>query len=603
MRNWFPRPRRSRSSRSRALGPVQTRLALEALEDRCVLSSGFAQTNLISDLPGLAQLTLTSLVNPWGIAAGPTDPFWISDNGAGVSMIDNGSGQPLTPGGDPIVAIAPPRGERGALGEPTGVVFNGSSGFVVAGPSNSGASQFLFATEDGTILGWSPGADLGNAIVAIDNSASGAVYTGLALATDAFGQSFLYAANFRAGTIDVFDSSFRAVNRPGAFRDPTLPSGFAPFGIEAIGGKVFVTYAQQDASRYNNVPGPGNGFVDEYDADGNLLRRFASGGPLNSPWGMALAPDGFGAFSHDLLIGNFGDGRINVFDPASGRFLGQLADAAGNPIAIPNLWGLIVGNGQAGGDSHTLYFTAGIGGTAHGLFGSLRSLGAAAPERPLSLSELGNDYPLPPATSPPLQAVLTTDPGLVPPLPFAGGLPPAPAVSLVFAAPSPSVASATLGDGSSPSSGSAGGVAQPFPSAFIVESGHSAGAVDLLLAVSARTVSLDPDPTLGGGNAVETAATAAGPSDVTVVTAADSGWIADLGDATPAAQAPAQPPAQASSERLHEDEVHAALNGWLHPSAVFILLASGGGFALYQKRSRSEVEDAAVPGVVPAEGI
>lgn len=603
MRNWFPRPRRSGRSRSRALGPVQTRLVLEGLEDRCLLSGGFVQTNLISDIPGLAQLTVTSLVNPWGIASGPTDPFWISDNGSGTSMIDNGSGQPLTPGGDPIVAIAPPRGVPASLGEPTGVVFNGTSGFVVAGPSGSGASQFLFATADGTILGWSPGADLGNAIVAVDNSASAAVYTGLALATDAGGQSFLYAANFRAGTIDVFDSGFRAVNRPGAFRDPALPSGFAPFGIDAIGGKVFVTYAQQDASGYNNVPGPGNGFVDEYDAEGNLLRRFASGGPLNSPWGMALAPDGFGAFSHDLLIGNFGDGRINVFDPTSGRFLGQLGDAAGNSITIPHLWGLIVGNGQGGGDSHTLYFTAGIGSSEHGLFGSLRSVWAAPPQRPLSLSELGKDYPLPPTTSPPLLAVLTTEPGLVPALPFAGGLPSAPAASLVFAATSPSAASATLGDGSSPSSGSVGGLAQPLPSAVMVESGHSAGAVDLLLAVSARTVSLDPDPTIGAGNTVATAAPPAAPSDLAVVAAAESGWIAELGDPAPPAEAPAQQAARASSGQLGEDKVRAALNGWLHPSAVFILLASGGGFALYQKRSRREVEDATVPGAVPAEGV
>src|SRR5438094_2705672 len=319
--------------------------------------NNYVQTNLVSDIPGLAANTDPNLVNPWGIAFGPTSPFWISDNHTGLSTVYRGSGEivPL------VVTIPPPGGSpAGTQASPTGAVFNGSADF--------NGDLFLFATEDGTIAGWNGGT---SAIREVDNSGASAVYKGIAIAGD-----LLYATNFSAGTIDVFNSSFGLTTVPGGFVDPTLPAGFAPFNIENIGGQLFVTYAKQDADKHDDVAGPGNGFVDVFNTDGVLQKRLVSQGVLNSPWGMAVAPAGFGPFGGDLLIGNFGDGTINAFNPSTGNLLGTLEDSNGQPIVNQGLWGLQFGNNNATFDPHALYFTAGIpgGGSVedHGLFGKLQ---------------------------------------------------------------------------------------------------------------------------------------------------------------------------------------------------------------------------------------
>ncbi len=345
---------------------VQTLLQGGAVQAASSSSNSYQRTSLVSDLPGVARVTDPHLVNPWGLSASPTGPFWVSDNGTGLATIYDGHGTPSSL----VVTVPPPAGSSGTAA-PTGNVFNPTSDFVVMQGGTSGPSQFIFATEDGTISGWNPAVNPTMAVLAVDNSASGAVYKGLALGSNARG-NFLFAANFHAGTVDVFDAHFTPATLAGSFHDPALPAGYAPFNIANIGGQLFVTYAVQDADKHDDVPGSGHGFIDVFDTNGNLVRRFTSHGPLNSPWGLALAPADFGKFSGDLLVGNFGDGRINAFDPTSGAFLGTLRDREGNPIAIPGLWALRFGNGGQAGDPHTLFFTAGIVHEQHGLFGSLQ---------------------------------------------------------------------------------------------------------------------------------------------------------------------------------------------------------------------------------------
>lgn len=332
----------------------------------------YIQTNLVSDISGLAKVTDPHLLNPWGIVSGPTSPFWISDNGAGVSTLYNGAGTPFPPGA-PLVVNIPASVSSGdaATGVPTGVVFNGSGDFVVSAAGKSGAAAFIFATEDGAIAGWNPTVNRNNAIREVDNG-PGAVYKGLAIASTHSGAR-LFAANFRAGSVDVFNGHFQQISTPGGFRDERIPAGFAPFGIRVIDGKVFVTYAKQNEAKHDDIAGPGNGFVDVFTANGWLVQRLVAHGALNSPWGLALAPDNFGAFSNALLVGNFGDGHINAYNVHSGAFLGQIRDAAGNPIVIDGLWGLTFGNGATAGPTTTLFFTAGLNGEADGLFGSLTS--------------------------------------------------------------------------------------------------------------------------------------------------------------------------------------------------------------------------------------
>ena len=349
----------------------------------------FLQTNLVSDGAVDAAFTDKNLVNPWGIAFGPTSPLWVADNGTGLSTLYNGAGMPQSL----VVTIPPPAG--GSSAAPTGTVFNNTTGFTVTVGSKTNASIFIFATEDGTISGWNPNVDPTHAILAVDNSLQtypdgfkGAVYKGLAQAsTD--GATFIYATNFRSGHVDVFDSSFKLVTTlpKDAFTDSHIPKGFAPFGIQTINGNLYVTYAKQDAAHHDDVEGVGNGFVDVYDPNGTLIQRVASHGKLNSPWGVTVAPAGFGRFSGALLVGNFGDSHVNAFDLRTGKFLGQLPGPDGKPLVLnggfknpdphdtKGLWGIAFDNGVPGqpnnGHPNTMYFTAGIGDESHGLFGTL----------------------------------------------------------------------------------------------------------------------------------------------------------------------------------------------------------------------------------------
>lgn len=361
-----------RSPRATAARPLNCRPTLEGLEDRCLLATGFFQTNLVSDISGIAQNTDPNLSNPWGLAYAPTGPFWVSDNNSGLSTLYNGQGTPQK------LVVNIPSPFQGALGSPDGIVFNGGGGFNVTENGKTGSSAFIFVTEDGTVDGWSPGVDLNNAIQAVPapgtpvSPTTGPVYKGVALGTDPDGRTLLYVTDFRNGTIDVFDNQFRPTGVGGDFTDPNIPAGFAPFDIANINGKLYVTYAKQDAAKHDDVAGAGNGFVDVFNTNGQLLQRLISNGPLNSPWGITMAPENFGKFGNDLLVGNFGDGHINAFNPHTGAFLGTLTDPLGNPITIGGLWSLKFGNGGQAGPTTTLFFSAGIGGENHGLFGELQ---------------------------------------------------------------------------------------------------------------------------------------------------------------------------------------------------------------------------------------
>jgi uncharacterized protein (TIGR03118 family) len=328
----------------------------------------YQQTNLTSNLPGIAKFTDPNLTNPWGISSAPGGPFWISDNGSGKSTLYDNKGTPQS------LVVTIPSPTRGTTGTPTGTVFNSNSAaFVVSKKGVSGASIFLFDNEDGIISGWNQSVDATHAILAVNNSSSGAVYKGLALGTNSSG-IFLYATNFHAGTIDVFDKKFAPAKLSGSFTDPYLPQGYAPFGIQNLGGKLYVTYAKQNAQKNGDVPGLGHGFVDVFDTNGHLIKRLVSQGQLDSPWGLALAGGSFGTFSNDLLVGNFGNGHINAFDPNTGAFLGHLTDNQGHTIIIDGLWSLLFGLGGQAGNPNQLFFTAGIHQEADGLFGMIQAM-------------------------------------------------------------------------------------------------------------------------------------------------------------------------------------------------------------------------------------
>jgi uncharacterized protein (TIGR03118 family) len=340
-----------------------------------IATRSYVQTNLVSDIPGLAAHTDPNLHNPWGTSVGPGSPIWVSDNATGVTTLYDGAGNAR-----PLVVTIPaaPSAGAGAVGTPTGQAFNtfdpGSSDFVISKADKSGPAFFLFATEDGTIAGWNPNVDPTHAVPGVDHSTAtdsagdvGAVYKGLALVSTADGK-FLYASNFRFGTIDVFNNHFEFVK---SFTDPTVPAGFAPFGIHNIGGKLYVTFAKQDAEKHDDVSHPGNGLVDVFSPNGDLLQRLVDGGKLDSPWAVTLAPPGFGAFGGDILVGNFGDGRINAFDPSTGEHVGRLSSPVGGPIAIDGLWGLRFAPATPGAGPNTLFFTAGINHEADGLFGEI----------------------------------------------------------------------------------------------------------------------------------------------------------------------------------------------------------------------------------------
>lgn len=332
-------------------------------------ASGYLARNLISDQAGTADLTDPNLVNGWGIAITAASPFWICDGGTGLSTVYTAS---ATTFAISATKAAIPPSSNGGNKVCTGIVANSVTTAFLVGPAPGRNASFIFATEGGTISGWANAVDPVNAQMEVDNSATGAVYKGLAIVTAPTPQ--LYAANFKTGTIDVFDGSWKAVTlAAGAFTDPAVPAGFAPFNIQNLGGKLYVTYAKQGATKVFDAPGVGNGYVDVYDTSGKLLQHLAEKGPLNSPWGIQIAPATFGRFGGALLVGNFGDGLINAFDPNTGALLGTLQDANGKNIQISGLWGLQFGNNGSGGDANSLYFTAGPSSQQHGLFGIIVS--------------------------------------------------------------------------------------------------------------------------------------------------------------------------------------------------------------------------------------
>ena len=318
----------------------------------------FTLTALVSDGSVAGTRTDPNLVNGWGVAFNPTGFVWVADAGTARSTLYDGNGVVQS-----LVVATPP--------SPTGIVFNGTAtDFVVTQAGVSGASAFIFAGENGTLAGWSPTVNRTAAVPVYDGSSAGKSYKGLALASQG-GASFLYAADFHNGAVDMFDRTFTPFSTAGRFRDPGLPAGYAPFGIQAIGNQIYVAYARQDATAHDAVNGAGLGVIDVFDPAGAFVRRLVTGGPLNAPWGMAMAPADFGTFANALLVGNFGDGRINAFDPATGNFLGTLSKTDGTPIVIDGLWGIAFGNGVNQQPTTTLFFASGPAGETHGLYGRI----------------------------------------------------------------------------------------------------------------------------------------------------------------------------------------------------------------------------------------
>ncbi|KWK23171.1 hypothetical protein WT77_17600 [Burkholderia stagnalis] len=322
----------------------------------------YAVSALVSDGAVPAAHVDANLKNPWGIAFNPKGFVWVADNGTQRATLYDGNGVPQS-----LVVTIPP----GTSGDPspTGIVFNGTTDFVVTQGAKSGPAAFIFAGEGGTLTAWSPAVNPTAAITVFD-SGGAAVYKGLAMAGNN-GANFLYATDFHNNRIDVFDRTFAKVTPAGAFQDPSLPAGFAPFGIQALGSKLFVTYAKQDAAAHDDVAGAGFGLVDVFSPSGQFLQRFATGGPLNAPWGVALAPADFGRFSHAVLVGNFGDGMLHAFDATSGMLLGALQQGDGSTIVEPGLWGIAFGNGLSNQPANTLFFAAGPNDEADGLYGRI----------------------------------------------------------------------------------------------------------------------------------------------------------------------------------------------------------------------------------------
>jgi len=316
-------------------------------------------TYLTSDITAVGPNLDAHLVNPWGMSISPTGAWWISDNGTGLSTLYDGNGVPQS------LVVAIPPALSGNTGTPTGTVFNASTtDFKV----HNQATPFLFCTEDGTLSGWYAGT---TAFIAVNNNSSGAVYKGMALA-QAGGANYIYVTNFHAGTVEVYDGTFTPHTfSSGQFTDSTIPTGFAPFNIQLIGSNLVVTYAKQDAAKHDDVPGPGNGYVDIFDTQGNLVRRLQHVLYLNSPWGVVQAPASFSGFGNDLLIGNFGSGLITAYNLSTGAWIGNMLNTANLPVQINGLWGLTFGNGGSGGPTTTLYFTAGYFGENHGIFGMI----------------------------------------------------------------------------------------------------------------------------------------------------------------------------------------------------------------------------------------
>jgi len=356
-------------------------------------TSGFADTAFVSDKVGVIAATTTidaHLSNPWGVAIAPGLPFWIADNNSNLSTLYSGTGaiQTASVTGSNELGIAIPASAAGVPANPTGQVYNGGGGFLIHTSAGQESALFIFDGEGGTIAAWANGSGA-SAVTAYDdgvaNGANHAVYKGLALGT-VNGASFIYATDLHNNKVDVFDTNFaKPAAMQGKFVDPTIPSGFVPFGIVALNGQLYVSYTQQDAAKHDETTGAGLGYVDVFDFSGNFVSRFASAGALNAPWGMAVAPAGFGSLAGDLLIGNFGDGTINIFAPngtALASSLGPLTGTNGGTLTIPGLWSLVFGNGDSDKPLTTLFYTAGFADQTDGVFGSIAASSATPAPSP-----------------------------------------------------------------------------------------------------------------------------------------------------------------------------------------------------------------------------
>jgi len=366
----------------KAISSIGLLIALAIPSGLLAQQAGYSQTNLVSNTAGVGNTTDPQLLNPWGISLLPGQDFWIANNNSGTSTLYDDQGNK-----DAGLIVTVPGAAHNPNGNcspgcPTGNVSNGNGAYFNGG-------QFIFDTEDGLIANWTGTSN--TATVAFDNSASGAVYKGLA----SLNSTFLLAANFNSGKIDVFDRNFNLTSLSGSFTDPKLPAGFAPHGIHVIGSQIYVAYAMQDTAKHDAQPGAGMGQVDIFDANGNFVSTFvAAGGKLNAPWGVVAAPVTFGEFPSAILVGNFGDGTINAFD-TTGKFLGQLSDSSGKALVNPGLWDMTFGGGGSSGDPGSLYLTAGgsnqpnfpTGGSSTAVFASLVPTAAiGGPDFSLNLS-------------------------------------------------------------------------------------------------------------------------------------------------------------------------------------------------------------------------
>jgi len=344
-------------------------------------SQEFADTALVSNKAGVVATTTTidaNLQNPWGVAVAPGLPFWIADNNSNLSTLYTGTGTVETSSvtGSNSLGITIPASAAGVQANPSGQVYNATGGFLIHTVNGMESAQFIYDGEGGTIAAWAANSGA-TAVTAYDdgivNGANHAVYKGLAIGSVS-GATFLYATDLHNNKVDVFDTNFsKPTAMQGKFIDPTMPAGFVPFGISAVSGQLYVTYGKQDSAMHDEVTGAGLGYVDVFDMSGDFVTRFASQGMLNAPWGIAVAPSGFGSVAGDVLIGNFGDGTINIFTPSGsvGTFVGQLMVANGGTLRIPGLWALVFGNGDPDKPLTTLFYTAGFADQTDGVFGTI----------------------------------------------------------------------------------------------------------------------------------------------------------------------------------------------------------------------------------------
>jgi uncharacterized protein (TIGR03118 family) len=345
-------------------------------------TTGFADSALVANNAGVVATTTTldaNLSNPWGLVTSPGLPFWIADNNSNLATLYSGTGQIQTNAvtDSNTVGISIPASAAGVPANPTGQVYNGNGGFLISTSKGRETALFVFAGEGGTIAAWAK--DSGATAVTayddgVDNGTNHAVYKGLALGA-VNGASFLYATDLHNNKIDVFDTNFaKPANMQGGFKDPTMPAGFAPFGIVVLNNQLYITYAMQDAAMHDEATGAGLGYVNVFDFSGHFISRFASAGPLDAPWGIALASAGFGSLAGDLLIGNFGDGTINIFAPngtSLATSMGPLTVNNGAMFAVPGLWSLVFGDGDSDKPLTTLFYTAGFANQTDGVFGSI----------------------------------------------------------------------------------------------------------------------------------------------------------------------------------------------------------------------------------------